>query len=145
MLFRSERKSISSEETFETDTTDVDMLKATIVSMSEKLAFQLRTQNKLSSCVTVKIRYSNFDTHTMQSRIPYTSSDHVIIQRAKELFDKLYNRRLLIRLIGVRLSHLVGGGQQIHLFEDSEEMIKLYQAMDKLRKRFGELSVRRAI
>lgn len=141
----SERKSISSEETFETDTTDVEMLKATIVSMSEKLAFQLRTQNKLTSCVTVKIRYSNFDTHTMQSRIPYTSGDHIIIQRAKELFDKLYNRRLLIRLIGVRLSHLVGGGQQIHLFEDSEEMIKLYQAMDKLRKRFGELSVRRAI
>lgn len=141
----SERKSISSEETFETDTTDVEMLRNTIVSMCEKIAFQLRTQNKLTSCVTVKIRYSNFDTHTMQSRIPYTSSDHTIIKRAKELFDKLYNRRLLIRLIGVRVSHLVSGGYQINLFEDSEEMIKLYQAMDKLRQRFGELSVRRAV
>jgi DNA polymerase-4 len=112
--------------------------------MTEKLAFQLRAEDKVTACVTVKIRYSNFDTHTTQSRIPYTACDHTLIARAKELFDKLYNRRLLIRLIGVRFSHLVGGGYQINLFEDSEETIRLYQAMDKLRNRFGEGAVRRA-
>lgn len=140
-----ERKSLSTEETFDQDTIDVNYLKSLIVAMTEKLAFQLRTEDKLTACVTIKIRYSNFDTHTMQSRIAYTSNDHTLIARAKELFDKLFDRRMLIRLIGVRFSHLVGGGYQINLFEDSEEMIRLYQAMDKLRQRFGETSIRRAV
>lgn len=140
----SERKSISTEETFSQDTIDVERLRAILVGMTEKLAFSLRKQQKLTSCISVKIRYSNFDTHTQQLRIPYTSCDHTLIARVKELFDKLYNRRLLIRLIGVRFSYLVGGGYQISLFEDSEEMIRLYQAMDRLRKRFGDSAVQRA-
>ena len=123
-----ERKSLSSEETFDQDTIDMDFLKSTIVAMTEKLAYQLRTEDKLTACVSVKIRYSNFDTHTVQSRIPYTSNDHLLIARAKELFDKLFDRRMLIRLVGVRFSYLVGGGYQINLFDDSEELIKLYQA-----------------
>ena len=141
----SERKSISTEETFEQDTADVAFLKSLLVKMAEKLAFQLRSDNKLTACITVKIRYSNFDTHTTQSRISYTSSDHTLIAKAKELFDKLYERRMLIRLIGIRFSHLVGGGNQINLFEDSEEIINLYQAMDHLRKKFGNAAVSRAV
>jgi DNA polymerase IV len=141
----SERKSLSSEETFDQDSTDVEKLRAMIVAMTEKLSYQLRSENKLTACVTIKIRYSNFDTHTMQSRIPYTSCDHSLIRRAKELFEKLYQRRMLIRLIGVRFSHLVGGAYQINLFEDSEEMIRLYQAMDKLKNRFGDQCIQRAI
>ncbi len=140
-----ERKSISSEETFQTDTIDVVKLKSILVVMTEKLAFQLRMENKLTACVTVKIRYSDFNTHTMQMRIPYTSCDHTLIATVKELFDKLFNKRLLIRLIGVRFSHLVGGGHQINLFEDSQEIIQLYQAMDKIRKRFGEDKIHRAV
>ena len=140
-----ERKSMSTEETFDNDTIDVSMLRSLLVKMTEKLAFQLRTANKLTSCVTVKIRYANFDTHTMQSRISYSSSDHTLIARVKELFEKLYNRRMLIRLVGVKLSHLVGGGHQINLFEDSEEIINLYQAMDRMRRRFGDDKVQRAI
>lgn len=140
----SERKSISSEETFEQDTIDVNYLRNQLVGMTEKLAYRLRSEKKLTSCITVKIRYSGFDTHTIQSRIPYTSCDHTLIARVKELFLKLYNRRLLVRLVGVRFSHLVGGGYQIHLFEDSGEMIQLYQAMDRIRHRFGDNSVQRA-
>jgi DNA polymerase-4 len=140
----SERKSISSEETFDQDTIDVVKLKDILIRMTESLLFQLRDENKLTSCVTVKIRYSNFDTHTMQSRIPYTSCDHHLISRVKELFDKLYERRMLIRLVGVKFSHLVGGGYQINLFEDSLEQIQLYQAMDRLKKRYGNDAVMRA-
>ena len=140
----SEQKSMSTEETFEKDTIDVVLLKNILIAMTEKLCFRLRCEQKLTSCVTVKIRYSNFDTHTMQCRIPHTSCDHTIMARVKELFDKLYNRRLLIRLIGIKLSHLAGGGHQIHLFEDSEEIINLYQAMDKMRLRYGEDKVHRA-
>ena len=139
-----ERKSISSEETFESDTIDVSMIRSIFVSMTEKLAYQLRSENKLTACVTVKIRYSDFNTHTMQSRISYTSCDHSLITRVKELFDKLYNKRMMIRLVGIRFSHLVGGGHQINLFEDSQEIIQLYQAMDKIRNRFGTDKIHRA-
>lgn len=141
----SERKSISTERTFDRDTIDVNKLKAILIAMTEKLASKLRQEEKLTSCVTVKIRYSNFDTHTQQIRIPYTSADHILIPRIKELFDKLYSRRMLIRLIGVRFSHLVHGGYQINLFEDTEELINLYQTIDKINSRFGDSKVQRAI
>jgi DNA polymerase-4 len=141
----SERKSLSTEETYDTDTTDLEKLKSTLVAMTEKLAFQMRSEGKLTSCVTVKIRYSNFDTHTMQAKIAYTSCDHTLISKVKELFAKVYQRRMLIRLIGVRFSHLVGGAYQINLFDDSEHMIKLYQAMDRMRKKHGDDAVKRAI
>ncbi len=139
-----EQKSISSEETFDTDTIDVTMLKNILIAMTEKLCFRVRSEQKLTSCVTVKIRYSNFDTHTMQCRIPYTSCDHSIISRVKELFEKLYNRRMLIRLVGVKFSHLVGGCHQVNMFEDSEHIINLYQAMDKMRMLYGENKIQRA-
>lgn len=139
-----EQKSMSQEETFEQDTIDVAKLKNILIAMTEKLCFRLRSEKKITSCVSVKIRYSNFDTHTMQCRIPYTGCDHTIIAHIKELFDKLYNRRLLIRLVGVKFTHLVGGTHQINLFEDSEEIINLYQAMDKIRFRFGENKIHRA-
>ena len=91
-----------------------------------------------------EIRYSDFNTYSLQAHIPYTSADHILIPKIQELFDRLYNKRLLVRLIGVRYSKLVSGSYQMNLFEDSEEMIKLYQAMDKIRDRFGERSVLRA-
>ncbi len=137
----SERKSISTERTFDRDTTDVDKLRGILIAMAENLAFQLRRGNKLTACITVKIRYSDFNTYSTQMRIPYTASDHQLIPAAKELFDKLYNRRLLVRLIGLRYSHLVGGGNQINLFDDTEERINLYQAMDKMRIQYGDRAV----
>ncbi len=140
----SEQKSISTESTFDRDTTDLVRLNQILASMVERIAWQMRRQEKLTSCITVKIRYSNFDTHSLQKRIPYTSFDHVLIDTAKELFEKLYKRRMLIRLIGVRFSHLVRGVQQLNMFEDTPEMVSLYLAMDSLRKRFGQNAVKRA-
>lgn len=140
----SERKSISTECTFEKDTIDVGNLKRVLLSMTEKLAFQLRSEEKLTACVTVKIRYSDFNTYTMQTRIPYTALDSLLIEKVKELFEKLYQKRLLIRLIGVRFSHLIQGTYQFNLFEDRVEQLQLYAAMDKLKKRFGEEAVMRA-
>ena len=133
----SEQKSISTESTFDQDTIDVKRLNSILIAMVEKVSFQLRDQKKLTSCVTVKIRYSNFDTETKQIHIPYTSSDHVILRVVQELFKKLYNRRMLIRLVGVRLSNLVHGNQQISLFDDTEEDINLYEAMDFIKHKHG--------
>jgi DNA polymerase-4 len=105
--------------------------------MVEKLAFQLRSEEWLTSTVVIKIRYSNFDTETKQCRIPYTSADHTLTRSVTELFDKLYQRRMRLRLIGIRFSGLVRGTYQINMFEDTEEMLSLYQAMDRMKKRYG--------
>ncbi len=139
-----EQKSISTESTFDTDTIDVKKLKSILIAMVEKVAFQLREQKKLTSCITVKIRYSNFDTETRQIHISYTSSDHIMLRVVQELFDKLYNRRMLIRLVGVRLSNLVHGNHQISLFDDTEEDINLYEAMDFIKHKHGTEKLIRA-
>jgi DNA polymerase-4 len=140
-----ERKSISMERTFEKDSTDIIKIRSILISMAENLAFQLRNGNKLTACVSIKIRYSDFQTYSKQRIIPYTSLDQTLIQTTLELFNQLYQRRVLIRLIGVRFSHLVGGTYQMRLFEDSEKLIKLYQSMDYVRKRFGDQAVKRAV
>lgn len=139
----SERKSISTERTFQQDTIDVRRLKAMIAGMAEKLAFQLREKQQLCACITVKIRYSNFDTETRQMRIPYTASDHLLSKKALELFEKLYQRRMLIRLVGVRLSHLIRGGYQVDLFDDTEKQISLYEAIDRIKFKYGAKAIMR--
>ena len=133
------------EHTFETDTIDIVLLKSVLARMVERLAFEMRSQTKLTGCVTVKIRYSNFDTHTMQKQIQYTSFDHLLLNTVYDIFDRLYDRRLLIRLIGVRFSSLVGGTQQLDLFDDKTEMTNLYGALDKIRKKFGKNAVFKAV
>lgn len=140
-----ERKSISMERTFEKDSTDVLKMKSILTSMAENLSYQLRSGNKLTACVSIKIRYSDFQTYSKQRIISYTSLDHTLIKTTLDLFDQLYQRRILIRLIGVRFSHLVGGSYQMRLFEDSEKLIKLYQSMDIIRNRFGDQAVKRAV
>jgi DNA polymerase IV len=139
-----EQKSISTENTFHKDTIDLNFLHSELTRMTEKIGFELRQQNKLTGCITVKLRYSNFETVTRQVAVAYTSSDHILLQKARELFTKLFDRRLLIRLIGVRFTHLVPGNYQIHLFEDTEEMIRLYQAIDSIKNSFGPNLVMRA-
>lgn len=139
-----ERKSISSESTFESDSIDVKKMKSMLTAMVEKLAFQLRSEQKLCSCISVKIRYSDFETTSRQLHIAYTSSDKVLIGHALDLFDRLYTRRVLVRLVGVRFSKLVHGNYQIHLFEDTQEEIRLFDAMDRMKLKYGPGAVMRA-
>jgi DNA polymerase-4 len=139
-----ERKSVSTEQTFIQDSIDIKTMKAILVGMVEKLAYQLRSEQWLTSTVVVKIKYANFDTQTKQCSIAYTSADHVLIKTVTELFDKLYDRRMRLRMIGINFNGLVRGTYQINLFEDTLEMIALYQAMDKMKKRFGFNAVGRA-
>lgn len=139
-----EQKSISTENTFAEDTIDVNFLQGELVRMTEKIAFELRQQNKLTGCVTVKLRYSNFETFTKQLTVPYTNADHILLKTAKELFSKLYERRMEIRLIGIRFTHLIPGNYQINLFDDTQQMIKLYQAIDSVKNQFGEEYVMKA-
>jgi len=139
-----ERKSISTERTYGEDTTDMAQLKATLTAMGEKLAYQIRMDNRLTACITVVLKYADFSVHTKQGRIAYTSADHIIIPKVHELFDKLYERRQLIRMVGVRLSDLVGGHYQIDLFQDDSKRLALYTSMDRMRRRYGASSLMRA-
>ena len=140
-----EAKSVSTESTFEQDSIDIVRMKELLVKMVEKISFELRDKQKLTSCVTVKIRYSNFDTHTLQQHVPYTAFDHQLIPVVKSLFDRLYQRRMLIRLIGVRFSGLIPGNPQLNMFDDNEEIINLYQALDRVRRKYGQKCVRRGV
>lgn len=139
-----EQQSISTETTFQEDTTDVNFLNRELVRMTEKIAFQLRQQNRLTGCITVKLKYSDHEPHSIQRSIPYTNADDKLFRIAKELFARLYQRRVLIRLLGIRFTNLVPGTYQINLFDDTHEMISLYQAIDSVKKRFGEKFVLRA-
>ncbi len=132
-----EAKSISTERTFQQDTIDIHFIKQQLTKMISKLAFELRQKQKLTACITIKLRYTDFNTFTKQKHIPYTSNDKVLLQYAYELFEKLYVRRQLIRLVGIRFSHLVSGNYQIDLFQDSTKEVNLLAAMDKIKRKYG--------
>lgn len=140
----SEQKSISTETTFTEDTIDIQKIHSTLSGMVEQLCYQLRHEKWVTSTISVRIRYANFDTETKQYKIPYTSSDHSLLRYAYDLFKKVYQRRMRIRLVGVKFSGLVSGGHQMNMFEDTEELMSLYHALDKIKDRFGKTSVGRA-
>ncbi len=140
----SDRKSISTENTFHIDVADRKTLETVLVSMTEELSAKLRKENKVAGCLAIKVRYANFETHTQQEKIPLTAAEHILIPGIKNLLNKAWNQHRPIRLIGVRLSQLCAGGYQINLFEDNEERIRLYQAMDKINFKFGDKTVCRA-
>jgi len=136
-----EQKSMGKQHTFERDSINFNDIKLLITSMVIELAYELRQQQKLTACITITIRYANFETVSQQAQIPYTALDAYLIERAKALFDKAYTRRMLIRLVGVKFSNLVNGFEQINLYGAAEEQYNLCQAMDKIRKRFGEKAI----
>ncbi|MES2328185.1 MAG: DNA polymerase IV [Bacteroidota bacterium] len=139
-----EQKSISTENTFQADTIDLKFLHAELSRMTEKIAFQLRQENKLTGCISVKIKYTDFETVNMQRTVAYTNQDHTILKTVKELFTKLNSRRVLIRLIGIRFTNLIPGTYQINLFDDSQEKISLYQRIDSIKRQYGEKFIQKA-
>lgn len=139
-----EQKSISHENTFSTDHTDAEFLHRQWVRLTEKTAYDLRQEEKLTGCITVKIRYSNFDTVSRQETIAYTALDDTLLAQVKKLFDGLYEPGRPVRLLGVRFSHLIPFNLQMSLFEDQPQKLKLYQTMDALKDRFGSRSLTKA-
>ena len=138
-----EQDSISSERTFHEDSIDMRFLQDEIRRQTAQLAYELRALGKLTACVTVKLRYSDFNTFTKQAKIPYTAQDGLLTEHALSLFERLYERRQAIRLLGVRFSELVPGSSQLNLFDDTEKEGRLLAAMDKIRDRFGKGAVKK--
>lgn len=135
-------QSLSAERTLESDTTNMQRLHDLLRHLVSRLAFDLRNQGKLTACLTVKIRYADFNTFTRQKRIAPTAQDRILQQYARELFDQIYERRQFVRLIGVRLSRLAPGYTQLDLFDDTPAEVRLLQEMDHIRQRFGRDAVR---
>ena len=144
VVAQAQRKSISKERTFQRDTTDVAFLRDVLADMVARLGFDLRSRARLTACVTVKIRYTDFRTVTRQRRIPYTANDRQLLRHARELFEGLHTRRQLVRLVGVRFSDLVSGHYQVDLFEDTARDVRLLGALDDIRARFGEHAIKMA-
>jgi DNA polymerase-4 len=139
-----EAKSISTENTFETNLTDENLMLGYLVDMTEKIAHELRMENRMAGCVTVKVRYADFETTTRQTTIPYTCYDDELLLQARELFHKLYRKGQPVRLLGVRLSELTDQAVQTNLFSDSERKSELYKAIDEVKERFGRDSISKA-
>ena len=139
-----EAKSVSSENTFDENKTDINFLMSEVVRLSEKIAFELREDGKVAGCVAIKIRYPDFETTSRQTTVPYTCADDEIIPVAKELFHKLYRKGQPVRLLGVRLSELTNEAIQTNLFDDVERKSDLYKAIDDVKKRFGKYKLKRA-
>ncbi|MDB5284946.1 MAG: polymerase [Bacteroidota bacterium] len=131
-------KSMSSERTFGTDTNDLEWLKKVLMSLAEKLAFDLRGESKLASCVALKLRYSDFSTHTKQMAIPATSNSKILIEKTLHLMDEFYERGRKVRLVGVKFTNLAEGNYQINMFDDRDKDILLYKAIDEMKNKHGE-------
>jgi DNA polymerase-4 len=139
-----ENKSVSTEQTLHEDTTDINFLHSILMGMVESLSYKLRNEGKMTATVSVKIRYSDFQTESKQMRLHYTNREDKLLEAALELFKKCYTRRLRIRLIGVRFTDLVYGNYQLQLFDQSQKKVSLDLALDKIRNRYGLYSVGRA-
>jgi len=140
-----EQKSMSHENTFDQDYTDTDFLHSELVRLTEKTCFALRDDEKLTGCVTIKIRYSDFETVSRQEVIDYTSFDDLLIARAKDIFNKSWQQGRPVRLLGVRFSHLIPFTAQLSLFDNQVEKLNLYKAVDEIKGRFGSSLVMKAV
>ena len=140
----SEQKSISHENTFDADFADTNFLHTELVRLTEKTAYSLREEEKLTGCVTLKLRYADFTTVSKQEVIDYTALDNILISKVKDLFKKLYKKNEKVRLLGVRFSHLVPMTIQMNLFDDAVEKLELYKAVDDIKNQFGSNAVSKA-
>lgn len=140
-----EQKSMSHENTFDTDYTDIDFLHKELVRLTEKTAYSLREDEKMTGCVTVKIRYSDFETISRQETVDYTALDDVLIAKVKDLFNKSWQKGRPVRLLGVRFSQMIPITMQMSLFENNVEKLNLYKAIDDIKDRFGSKLVTKAV
>lgn len=139
-----EQKSMSHENTFDKDYNDIEFLYSELVRLTEKTAYSLRDDEKLTGCITVKIRYSDFETTSRQETVDYTSLDDLLIAKVKDLFNKSWQKGRPVRLLGVRFSQLIPFTMQMSLFDSKEEKLNLYKAVDNIKDRFGSNAVTKA-
>ena len=140
-----EPKSLSNHYTFAQDTDDERELDATLSYLAQKVGKRLRDEKLFARTVTLILRYSSFRTHTRAQTLPEpTELDAAIYASVRRQFERHWDRKQRVRLLGVHLSRLTrkpesGEGGQISLMDAArrERMAKLTRAADKIRERFG--------
>jgi DNA polymerase-4 len=140
-----EQKSMSHENTFDKDYTDIKFLHSELVRLTEKTAYSLREDEVMTGCVTVKIRYSDFETTSRQETIDYTALDDLLIAKVKDLFNKSYQKGRPVRLLGVRFSQFIPFTMQMSLFDNKAEKLNLYKTIDEIKNQFGSNAVTKAV
>ncbi len=134
-----ERKSISREETFGHDIGDVGQLVKILHSLSEDTCSTLRSYQWKAKTVTLKLRYADFKTLTRAVSIEPTDDDTVVLESALALLRAAYSGKEAVRLLGIRLSNFSGRGEgNLSLFPDDSRRSQMFDAVDKLRKKFGD-------
>ncbi len=140
----SERKSISSEHTFDVDVADREVLNRELTRLVGKLGYLLRGKGRLASSLAVKLRYADFTTVSHQQKIPYTANDKLLLAYARGLFERHYQAHRPLRLIGCRLAGLLRGSEPLQLFDWRGREMKLLSGLDEIRDKFGQYAIRRA-
>jgi DNA polymerase-4 len=133
-------KSISREVTLQKDTLDQRLLKATLRYLTERVGADLREQGKQAKCVTLKLRYADFEAITRSQTMKQASEvDQVIFDVGINLLVKaLAQRRYPVRLIGIRVSNLEIEVRQLNMLDDSAQRLAyLNKAIDKIRRKYG--------
>jgi DNA polymerase-4 len=140
-----EAKSISQELTFARDTLDRNSLETNLHNLCQELCQELRSQNKRARCVAIKLRYADFKTITRQVTLQEASDvTQVVFATAQQLLGKtLAQQEKPVRLIGVRISSLVGEGKQLPMFDSGTEKPEhLDKAIDKIRSKYGSTALK---
>lgn len=139
-LIDAEPKSISHNHTFREDTDDLNEMATMLSHLSQKACKRLREAGLAARTLTLTIRYAGFETHTRAKTLAEpTQLDGDIYAAFQELFRKHRDTKRKVRLLGVSLSGLTHGNEQLELLEAErrEKLAKLTKAADRLRDRFG--------
>lgn len=143
-----EAKSMGREHTYDEDVDSAEEIHKTILKLSEHVAYSLRNNGIKGRTITLKLRYQNFETHTYSRTLEKATDNALEINGvARGLFDKNWQTFRKVRLIGASVSSLSSGKDQLGLFDDpgkNEKAEKIDKAVDKIRKKFGRRSVKRA-
>jgi DNA polymerase-4 len=135
-----EAKSISRETTFAEDTSDKVFVQAMLRYLCERVGAELRQETKHARTITLKLRYSDFETITRRfSSKEAIDADELIFAGAVKLLEQaLAGKRKLVRLIGIGVSNLVSYGKQLNLLDSRpQRLAHLDKAIDRIRNKYG--------
>ncbi len=144
-------KSLGHEYTFDQDTNNHEIINQTLLKLSERISHRLRTNHLKGLTISLKIRFSNFQTHTKSITLkqPTNFTDNIFFN-LKDLLAKIVVKNEKIRLLGVNVSNFKKKNTQASLFNNTdndtkknEKIENLYQAVDKIKKKFGEKAIHR--
>ncbi len=148
VLSEHEAKSISKEVTFAKDVADEDELKLTLRRLSDGVGRQARKAGLMSTTIKIKLRWTDFTTLSRQMTLDHpTDLDGEIYECARALFEQCWLPGRPVRLIGVGMSGFGEPNRQLGLWgegasEKGED--ELLDALDRLRDKYGETTIRRA-